>query len=46
MNEIPPQSVVDVRDAWNDQDMTDITVYSARLFATEFPEEAKLVETR
>ena len=46
LSEIPPQRVVDIRDAWNDQDMTDITAYSARLFATEFPEEDYLVETR
>lgn len=29
LNEIPPQSVVDIRDAWNEQDMMDIAAYSA-----------------
>jgi hypothetical protein len=38
LNEIPPQSVVDICDAWNDQDMADITAFSARLFATKYPE--------
>jgi hypothetical protein len=46
LNEISPQSVVDIRDAWNEQDMMDIAAYSARLFATEYPEEDNLVETR
>jgi hypothetical protein len=46
LNEISPQSVVDIRDAWNEQDMRDITAYSARLFAAEYPEEDNLVETR
>jgi hypothetical protein len=46
LNEIPPQSVVDIRDAWNEQDMRDVTAYSARLFAAEYPEEEDLVETR
>jgi hypothetical protein len=46
LNEIPPQSVVDIRDAWNEEDMKEIAAYSARLFATEYPEEDTLVETR
>ena len=46
LNEIPPQSVVDIRDAWNEEDMRDVTAYSARLFAAEYPEEDNLVETR
>jgi len=46
LNEIPPQSVVDIRDAWNEQDMLDVTAYSARLFAAEYPEEDDLAETR
>jgi hypothetical protein len=46
LNEISPQSVVDIRDAWNEQDMRDITAYSARLFAAEYSEEDNLVETR
>ena len=29
LNEIPPQSVVDIGDAWNEQDMKDIAAYSA-----------------
>ncbi len=46
LNEIPPQSVVDIRDAWNEQDMRDVTAYSARMLVTEYPEEDDLVETR
>jgi len=46
LNEIPPQCVVDIRDAWNEQDMRDVAAYSARLFAAEYPEEDNLVETR
>ena len=45
LSEIPPQSVVDIRDAWNEQDTRDISAYSARLFTAEFPEEDGLVET-
>ncbi len=29
LNEIPPQSVVDTQDAWNEQDMRDVAAYSA-----------------
>ncbi len=46
LNEIPPQSVVDVRDVWNEQDMRDLAAYSARLFAARYPEEDDLVESR
>ena len=46
LNEISPQSVVDVRDAWSEQDMQDVAAYSARLVAAEYPEEDSLVETR
>ena len=46
LNEIPPQSVVDVRDAWDEEDMRDVAAYSARLFAAEYPEEDNVVETR
>ena len=46
LNEIPPQSVVDIRDAWDEEDMRDISAYSARLFAAEYSEEDNLVETR
>ncbi len=46
LNGIPPQSVVDTRDAWDGQDMTDVTAYSARLFAAEYPEEDSLLEAR
>jgi hypothetical protein len=46
LNDIPPRSVVDIRDAWDEEDMRDITAYSARLFAAEYPEEGELVETR
>jgi hypothetical protein len=46
LSEIPPQSVVDIRDAWNEEDMQDISTYSARLFTAEFPEEDGLVDTR
>ena len=46
LNEIPPQSVVDIRDAWNEADMGDVAAYSARLFAVEYPEEEKLAEAR
>ena len=45
LSEIPPQSVVDIRDAWNEEDMRDIVAYSARRFTAEFPEEDDLVET-
>jgi hypothetical protein len=31
LSEIPPQSVVDVCDAWNEQDMRDVAAYAARL---------------
>jgi hypothetical protein len=44
LNEIPAQSVVDVRDAWTEQDMRDAAAYSARLFAAEYPEEATLLK--
>ena len=40
LSEIPPQSVVDIRDAWNEEDMRDIVAYSVRLFTAEFPEES------
>jgi hypothetical protein len=46
LNGIPPQSVVDVRDAWSEQDMRDVAAYSARLFAAGYPEEDDLVESR
>ena len=46
LSEIPPQSVVDIRDAWDEEDTRDISAYSARLFTAEFPEEDKLAETR
>jgi hypothetical protein len=46
LNEIPPQSVVDVRDDWDGQDTRDVTAFSARLFATEYPEDEDFAETR
>ncbi len=46
LSEIPPQCVVDIRDAWNEEDMRDISAYSARLFTAEFPGEDDLVEIR
>ncbi len=46
LSEIPPPSVLDIREAWNEQDMTDVAAYSARLFAAEYPKEDNLVETR
>ena len=47
LNEISPQSVVDIRDAWNEQDMRDVTAYSrSAIFAAEYPEEDDVVETR
>jgi hypothetical protein len=46
LNEIPPQSVVDVRDDWDGQDMRDVTAFSARLFGTEYPEVENFAETR
>ena len=46
LNGIPPQSVVDVGDTWNEQDMRDVAAYSARLIAAEHPEEDNVVETR
>ncbi len=46
LSEIAPQNVVDVRDAWTQDDMRDVSAYSARLFDAEFPEEDDLVETR
>jgi hypothetical protein len=46
LNEIPPQSVVDVRDAWDEEDTRDVAAYSARLFAAEYPEGDDVVETR
>ena len=46
LNEIPPQSVADTRDAWNQEDMRDVAAYSARLFATRYPEDDDLVESR
>jgi hypothetical protein len=45
LSEIPPQSVVDIRDVWDEEDMRDISAYSA-LCTAEFPEEDDLVETR
>ena len=46
LSEIPPQSVPDIRDSWYEEDMRDVTAYSARRLAAEFPEEDGLVETR
>jgi hypothetical protein len=46
LNEIPLQSVADVGEAWNEQDMTDVAAYSARLFAAEYPEDDGLVDSR
>ena len=44
LNGIPPQSLVDVRETWDEKDMTDIAAhYSMRLFAAEFPEEKTLL---
>jgi hypothetical protein len=37
VSEIPPQSVVDIRDAWNEQDMRDVAAFSARLFEAGYP---------
>jgi hypothetical protein len=45
LSEIPPISVVDIGDAWNEEDMRDISAYSARVFSENFPEEADRVET-
>jgi hypothetical protein len=44
LNEIPPQSVVDVRDAWDEEDVKDVAACSARLFAAEYPEDDNVVE--
>jgi len=38
LSEIPPQCVVDIREAWNEQDKRDVAAYSARLLAAEYPE--------
>ncbi len=46
LSRIPPSSVVDIRDTWNEEDMSDISAYSGRLFAAEYPEQNDLVETR
>jgi hypothetical protein len=46
VSEVPTQSVVDIRDAWNEADMREVSADSARLFGGEFPEEDDLVETR
>jgi hypothetical protein len=46
LNEIPPQSVVDVRDGWSEEDMGDVAAYSARMFVAEYPEDDNVVETR
>jgi hypothetical protein len=46
LNEISPQSVVDIRDAWDEEDTRDVTAYSARVFAAECPEGDNLAETR
>ena len=43
--EIPPQSVVDIHDAWDEEDTRDISANSARLFTAEFPEGDDVVET-
>ena len=46
LSEIPPQSVVDIRDAWDEEEMRAISAYAARLFTTQRPEEDGLVEIR
>ncbi len=46
LSEIPPQCVVDVRDAWDDEDMRDVSAYSAGRFTAEFPEEGDLAQAR
>ncbi len=46
LNEIAPQSVVDIRDSWDEEDTRDVTAYSARLFAAECTEGENLAETR
>jgi hypothetical protein len=46
LSEIPPQSVADIRDAWDEEDMRDNSAYSARQFTARFPEEEDLVEIR
>ena len=46
LSEIPPQSVVDIRDVWDEDDMREISAYSARRFTAEFPAGDDLVETR
>ena len=45
LSEIPPQSDLDIRDEWAEEDMRGISAHSARLFAAEFPGEDDLVET-
>jgi hypothetical protein len=48
LNEIQPQSVLDIGDAWDEQDVEDATAYSARVFGREYeyPEEDTLAEAR
>lgn len=46
LSEIPPESVVDLRDAWSDEDIRDVVAHSARLFAADHPEDDDLVEAR
>ena len=46
LNEMPPQSIVDVRDGWDGQDIRDVTAFPARLFETEYAEDKNLAETR
>ena len=43
LSEIPPQCVADIRSAWNEEDMRDISADSSRLFTAEFLEEDALI---
>jgi hypothetical protein len=46
LSEIPPQSVVDIGDAWDEEDMRDVTAYASQFFDAEHPEEDSLAEIR
>jgi hypothetical protein len=39
----PNLSVVDISDAWSEQDQSDLTTFSLQCAATRYPEEEKLV---
>ncbi len=44
LNQIPPQSIVDDRDDWSDEDMRDLAVFASKASFDAYPEDDDLVD--